>query len=225
MNCLKSGLRSSSAIISSKFNTIMLCNTGPRRKSSDLINCYSYRSHNCGQLRVSHEGKMVTLCGWVSYQRMGKFITIRDAYGMVQLVIPDAPASSLSSRNFKKLPLESVVCAKGIVSRRPDHSINPKMSTGEIEVILSDLKVIGPCKSNLPFQLRDYQKANEQLRLKYRYLDLRNYHLQNNLRIRAAFLSRVREFLDSYGFIEIETPTLFKKTPGVSILQTISHIM
>lgn len=192
--------------------------TSSKCTSDALVNEYTFRSHNCGQLRSSDEGKTVTVCGWVQFQRMGKFITLRDSYGVIQLIVPDSPNCNLDPQEYAKLPLESVIVAKGMVKRRPDDQINKKMATGEVEIELSDLRVIGQCKTKLPYHIRDFQKVNENLRLKYRYLDLRNTELQTNLRLRSQFVMRLREYFNKFSFIEVETPTLFKKTPGVSSL-------
>lgn len=179
------------------------------------MNDFTYRSHNCGQLRPADQGKDVCLCGWVQYNRGGRFLSLRDSYGITQLVVPDAAANDqLTSKIIEKIPLESVVFAKGIVKRRPNGQENKHMATGDVEVILSDLKVIGEANSSLPFLIRSQNKPKEPLRLKHRYLDLRTKEMQYNLRLRSQFVSRVREFFNAYGFVEVETPSLFKETPG-----------
>lgn len=184
-------------------------------KWNQLVNDFTFRSHTCGQLRPADQGKDVSLYGWVQYNRGGRFLALRDSYGITQLVVPEAAANEqLTSKIIEKISLESVVCAKGIVRRRPNGQENKHLATGEIEVVLSDLKVMGEADRNLPFLIRSQNKPNESLRLQHRYLDLRTKEMQYNLRLRSQFLSRVRDFFNAYGFVEVETPTLFKATPG-----------
>ena len=179
------------------------------------MNDFTFRTHNCGQLRASDQGKDVSMCGWIQYNRAGRFLALRDPYGITQLVVPEAAANDqLTAKIIDKIPLESVVLAKGIVRRRPNGQENKHLATGDIEVVLSDLKVIGESKNSLPFLIRSQNKPGEQLRLKHRYLDLRTKEMQYNLRLRSQFLHRIRDFFFSYGFLEVETPTLFMPTPG-----------
>jgi len=179
------------------------------------VNEFSYRTHNCGQLRHTDHGKDVVLCGWIQYNRGGRFLVLRDSYGITQLIVPEAAVNPvLTSKSIAKIPLESVIVVKGIVRRRPHGQENKNLPTGEIEVILSDLKVVSEAADRLPFQIRSHNKPKETIRLKYRYLDLRMKEMQYNLRLRSQFVSKVRDFLNTYGFIEVETPTLFKETPG-----------
>lgn len=208
----------SSMMFCSEAKNLLCDQSFPASINNQNVNEFTSRSHNCGQLRLSHEGEYVTLCGWVHFQRGGRFIVLRDVYGLVQLVVPEVVPASLNLDMIKKLPLESVIQVKGIVQARPLDQINHNLLTGQIEIAIDDLKIIGSCKPSLPFQMKTNQKGqvNEKLRLTYRYLDLRRQMLQDILRIRAGFLSKVREFFDTYGFVEVETPTLFKQTPGVS---------
>lgn len=210
----------SSMMLCSEAKNLLFDNSFPVSTSNQNVNDFTTRSHNCGQLRIAHEGEYVTLCGWVHFQRGGRFIVLRDVYGLVQLVVPEIVPPSLNVENIKKLPLETVIQVKGLVQARPIDQINHNLLTGQIEVSIDELKIIGKCKTDLPFQMKNNQKGqvNEQLRLTYRYLDLRRQLMQDILRIRAGFLSKVREFFDIYGFVEVETPTLFKKTPGVSVI-------
>jgi aspartyl-tRNA synthetase len=155
--------------------------------------------------------------GWVQHNRNGRFLALRDSYGITQLVVPEALVvpEELRTKVVAKIPLESVVCAKGVVRRRPVGQENKNMPTGEVEVILSEIKVLGEANSNLPFLVGGkHNKPKEPLRLKYRYLDLRSKEMQYNLRLRSQFLTKVRDFFNAYGFIEVETPTMFKSTPG-----------
>ena len=185
--------------------------------SQQFVNEFTCRSHTCGQLRAADHGKEVVMYGWVQHNRNGRFIALRDSYGITQLVVPEALVvpEELRTKVVAKIPLESVVCAKGVVRRRPVGQENKNMPTGEVEVILSEIKVVGEANSNLPFQVRStHNKPKELTRLKFRYLDLRSKEMQYNLRLRSQFLTKVRDFFNAYGFVEVETPTLFKDTPG-----------
>jgi len=168
---------------------------------------YSMRSHGCGSLSEQHEGLEVSLAGWVQATRMDTFILLRDRSGICQI-------KADSSSNLHRLPLESVVVLKGIVKRRPDGQENPKMATGGIEVELKSVVESSPAKSSLPIQQSKHVGAKEALRMEYRYLDLRNSALQRNLKLRSQVTMAMRQFLVSKGFLDIETPTLFRRTPG-----------
>ncbi|XP_064457641.1 aspartate--tRNA ligase, mitochondrial-like [Ornithodoros turicata] len=177
------------------------------------VNKHTWRTHTCGQLRTEDVGKHVTLCGWIQFKRMDKFLVMRDAYGSTQIIIPEDEQAS--SKLLQSVPLESVVQITGRVIERPEDQKNKNLSTGEIEVFCQQVKVLNAAKSDIPFQIRDFQKKREQLRLQYRYLDLRSPEMQRNLRLRSDFQQRIREFLaHSRGFVEVDTPTLFKRTPG-----------
>lgn len=171
-------------------------------------NTFTYRTHSCGELRPEHEGKKVTLCGWVQYSRLSKFLLLRDAYGLTQCVI------SNNCINISDISLETVVKINGTVMLRPKDMINKTMSTGEVEVVIDNLEILNTV-DKLPFNLRNYQKPTEQLRLQHRYIDLRFPEMQNNLRVRSKMLHNMRRFLiENHGFVEVETPTLFCRTPG-----------
>lgn len=177
-------------------------------KENPNINDYTYRTHNCGELRLSDVGKNVSLCGWVQYLRMSKFLLLRDSYGLTQCIAvhPDI--------NFNSLPLETVIKINGIVLARPKGMANKDMPTGEIEVVIENIEILNVA-DNLPFNLRNYQKPKEQLRLQHRYIDLRYPEMQNNLRQRSTLLHNMRKFLiEKKAFVEVETPTLFCQTPG-----------
>jgi aspartyl-tRNA synthetase len=172
------------------------------------------RTHNCGQLNVTDVEKEVVLNGWVNdWRDLGNviFIGLRDRYGITQIVFEKDVASELYLE-AKKLRSEYVIAVKGIVRRRPPEAANPQMKTGEIEIYSSDLKVLNKCKP-LPFELKDYAEKSEELRLKYRYLDLRRNNLQKNLILRHELAQLTRRFFSEKGFIEIETPVLTKSTP------------
>ncbi|XP_069944197.1 aspartate--tRNA ligase, mitochondrial isoform X3 [Cherax quadricarinatus] len=182
------------------------------RQKSPFCMCHtvgsSLKSHTCGELRAHHVGQKVKLRGFLQYQRMGKFAVLRDAFGKTQVLINDEDTSLvklLSSTTF-----ESYVEVMGIVCHRPDSQLNRMMPTGEIEVLASNYQVLSKARQDLPFLIRDFNKdtlprwemadvlkkqyilfknlynpPNEQLRLKYRYLDLRHSELQNNLRLKS----------------------------------------
>jgi len=171
---------------------------------------YSLRSHMCAELGLQVVGQKVTLAGWVQTTRLDKFILLRDRSGICQITVPDP---SLAQK-LKKLYNESVIVVKGKLCKRPEGQDNPKMATGEVEVELTEILDISPANPTLPFQQSKHVEANEQLRLQYRYLDLRRPELQHNLALRSAITMKMREFLIDKGFLDIETPTLFRRTPG-----------
>ncbi len=169
------------------------------------------RTHNCGELRVTDEGKMVTLCGWVQTTRdFGNFIfvDIRDRYGITQLSIP-ATSEDLYQQ-AKKLGREFVIQATGKVVIRENK--NSKIPTGEIEILPVSLEILNPAKLP-PFKIENETDGSEELRLQYRYLDLRRPVMQERIIMRAKIVKAVREYLDEQGFLEIETPFFIKSTP------------
>ena len=173
-------------------------------------NINQYRSHYCNELCLNDVGKEVTICGWVKTIRLNKFILIKDSSSeIVQIYLND-------DFNLNKVSNESVIKIKGIVRARPPGQENLNLKTGRIEIECSDLEIVNKCKANLPILINDFENnnPNELLRLKYRYLDLRNQNMQNNIRFRHNFVSSVRNFLNENKFLDIETPTLFRRTPG-----------
>jgi len=177
----------------------------------------SYKTHTCGELRLEHVGQHITLAGWVHRRRDHGgviFIDLRDRFGVTQVVIN--PAHVLSPGVFAQaeaLRSEYVVQVEGVVAQRPAGMANPKLATGEIEVIAHDVTVLNPAKTP-PFAIDDDgRNVDENLRLKYRYLDLRRERMARNLIIRHTFVKFIRDYLDARGFIEVETPILFKTTP------------
>lgn len=174
-----------------------------------------YKTHTCGELRAAHAGQVVTLAGWVHRRRDHGgvvFLDLRDRFGLVQVVInPDLPQEILDL--VANVRAEWVLQVTGVVQVRPEGMINPKMPTGEIEVIASEVKALNAAKP-LPFVLTDEKKLpDENMRLKYRYLDLRREKMRGNLELRHKVIKFIRNYLDSKGFLEIETPILFKTTP------------
>lgn len=178
------------------------------------------RTHTCGDLRGKDAGKEVVLNGWVFRKRDHggiTFINLRDRYGITQTFVePDAPEALRELAS--ELRMEYCVALKGIVRKRPDSMINPDMATGEIELVVSEIQVLSKCDI-LPFMIDEVQKdgspviPNEDLRLKYRYLDLRTSQMQKHIALRHKVALATRTFLASQGFFEIETPTFIKSTP------------
>ncbi|HTV16281.1 MAG TPA: aspartate--tRNA ligase, partial [Acidobacteriaceae bacterium] len=172
------------------------------------------RSHNCGQLRAADAGQTVTLMGWVNRRRdHGSliFLDVRDRYGITQAVLdkdlaPEGHAKAESARP------EYVVCAIGKVRLRGPESVNPKMLTGEIEIAATELLILNDAKL-APFSPAEEAIANEEVRLKYRYLDLRRPEMQRNFEIRHKVALAVREYLNAQNFFEIETPFMTRSTP------------
>lgn len=179
------------------------------------VNQYTYRTHNCGQLTVENIAENVTLCGWLQFQRMKKFFTLRDGYGETQVIIPEELSAKI---NIASIPYESILKVTGVVLARPSAMRNADMATGDIEVTLESMEVLNQSKTNLPMEVRGFNRAKEALRLEYRYIDLRFQDMQRNLRLRSSLLMNMRDYLVNYaGFVEVETPTLFRRTPGVFI--------
>ena len=171
-----------------------------------------YRSHTCGELRIENVGQNVVLAGWVQKARkLGgmTFIDIRDRYGITQLVV-DAHAEESLQELAASLGREYVIQVEGEVVER--QSKNPKMSTGDIEIIISTLKVLNASKTP-PFTIEENSDGGEELRAKYRYLDLRRAPLQAALKLRHKMAHEVRNYLNAANFLEIETPYLIKSTP------------
>ncbi|XP_054141880.1 aspartate--tRNA ligase, mitochondrial [Melozone crissalis] len=178
------------------------------------FNSFVTRTNTCGELRAAHVGQKVTLYGWVQYQRQGLFLVLRDFQGLTQVIIPQDEAHSHVKELLSNAPLESVVRVTGTVSPRPQGQENPKMPTGDIEVKAETAEILNSCKK-LPFEIKDFIKKSEALRMQYRYLDLRSSRLQWALRLRSRVVMRMREYLcNLHGFVDVETPTLFKRTPG-----------
>lgn len=169
------------------------------------------RTNYAGQLSAQNIGQKVVLMGWVNSRRdHGSlvFIDLRDREGLVQVVLDPNKSETSSSKDFRG---EYVVAIEGIVHARPDGMKNTKLKTGEVEVEAVRCEILNSA-ATVPFQIDD-ENVNETLRLKYRYLDLRSPRLQNNLMVRHQVARLVREFLSTQGFIEVETPILFKSTP------------
>ena len=175
------------------------------------------RNKICEELNKSDIGKVVNLCGWVDRRRDHGgviFIDLRDHSGFMQITINPEDGETL----FKQAEIlrnETVIMVNGIVNERPKDSINKNILTGELELKVKDLQILNQIKNNLPFPIsvHDYENTKEELRLKYRYLDLRRGKLLKNLKTRHKIIKAVREYLDNSGFTEVETPLLTKSTP------------
>lgn len=172
------------------------------------------KTHTCGELRAEHAGQTVTLAGWVNRRRdQGGliFIDLRDRWGITQVTIDQATAPEAHAI-ADQVRSEYVIQVTGTVRLRPAGMENPAMDTGEIEVEASAMVILNPAKTT-PFLIYSDDKLDEALRLKYRYLDLRRQRMQRNIILRHRVVKYIRDFLDRKGFVEIETPILFKTTP------------
>ncbi|WP_034042746.1 aspartate--tRNA ligase [Wocania ichthyoenteri] len=172
-----------------------------------------YRSHNCGELNASHINTEVTLAGWVQKSRDKGFIVwvdLRDRYGITQLVFDEERTSKELIERAQNLGREFVIQVKGKVIERA--SKNPNMPTGDIEILVSELNILNEAKLP-PFTIEDKTDGGEDIRMKYRYLDIRRNPVKNSLIFRAKVTQEVRNYLSNEGFIEVETPYLIKSTP------------
>lgn len=173
---------------------------------------FQSRTHTCGELRLADAGKTVTLAGWMENVReVGQnfaFVVLRDFYGTTQIVIETEDMMNV----VKPLNKESTIQVTGIVRERT--SKNPKLPTGDIEVVPSEIRVLGRCRHNeLPFEINRSREADESARLKYRYLDLRNPAVKNNILLRCNVVSALRQAMTEHGFLEITTPILTASSP------------
>ena len=166
-----------------------------------------YRTHNCGELRLNNVNNTVKLSGWInSIRKLGglTFITLRDHFGITQLVVHD-------DKLIENLTKETTITVDGVVIER--ESKNPKMKTGDIEVEVKNLQILGKSQNVLPFEINDSTNTKEELRLKYRYLDLRNPEVHKILETRAKLLHFTRNKLTEMGFLEVQTPILANSSP------------
>ena len=171
-----------------------------------------YRTNTCGELRLANVGQTVTLAGWVQRTRkMGgmTFVDMRDRYGITQIVFEEAANQELCDQ-ANKLGREYVIQVTGNVGERSNK--NKNLPTGDIEIIASELKVLNASVTP-PFTIEDQSDGGDDLRMKYRYLDLRRTPVRRNLELRHKMTMEVRRYLDSLGFLEIETPMLIGSTP------------
>ncbi|NJO41837.1 MAG: aspartate--tRNA ligase [Cyanobacteria bacterium CRU_2_1] len=176
------------------------------------------RTHYCGQLRAEHVGETVSLCGWVDRRRDHGgviFVDLRDRTGIAQIV-SDPERTPNSYQAADDLRNEYVVRITGRVSQRPPESLNPRLPTGEVEVYAERIELLNAVRKQLPFQVStaESETVREELRLKYRYLDLRRERMSQNLQLRHQIVKAMRRYLeDEHGFIEVETPMLTRSTP------------
>jgi aspartyl-tRNA synthetase len=172
------------------------------------------RTHTCGELRLEHVGQQVTICGWVDTHRDHSgvlFVDLRDRYGKTQVVFaPESGDETLQTA--KTLRSEFVLLVRGKVARRPEGTVNPKLDTGEIEVRVQHLEILNKSLTP-PFQPTSKELPGEDLRLKYRYIDLRRPEMQRTMLLRHRMIKLMRDYCDALGFVEVETPMLGRSTP------------
>ena len=169
----------------------------------------AYRTFNCGELSLDDLGKRVTLAGWVDTIRDHggvAFIDLRDEYGVTQVVVNDDTL-------IYHLKKESVISVEGVVVKRDEETVNKKIKTGELEVKVDKLTVLGACTENLPFEVSESKDTRADVRLTYRFLDLRNKAVHDNIVFRSKVVSYLRKKMESLGFTEITTPILTCSSP------------
>ncbi len=176
------------------------------------------RTHTCSELRIEHAGEKVKLVGWMENVReVGgnlAFLVLRDFYGTTQIVVEDEADLKL----VKSLNKESTISVEGVVRERA--SKNPKQATGDIEVVPEKIEVLGRCLYNsLPFEINRSREADETQRLKYRYLDLRNPAVKQNIILRCNVIAALRAAMTAHGFLEITTPILTASSPEADLCQ------
>ncbi len=167
------------------------------------------RTHNCNELRSEHIGENVVLAGWINTIRDHGgvlFVDLRDHYGVTQVVVHDDTLIA----NIGK---ETVISVKGTVMKRDEETVNAKIETGLVEVHADSIEVLGPCQNTLPFEIEESVKTREDVRLKYRFLDLRNPKIHKNIVLRSKMLSYMRSQMEEMGFLEIQTPILTASSP------------
>ena len=172
-----------------------------------------YKTHKCNEISLEDVGKKVRIAGWVQTIRdLGGlvFLDIRDMYGITQVVTSGNPEDVDFASH---IPIESTVTVYGTVRKRDEETVNPKLKTGLVEIKIEDIKILGKRTKNLPYEVNSNQEIREDLRLKYRYLDLRSEKLQNNLKLRAEVLQFLRNQMQEQEFLEIQTPILTSSSP------------
>ncbi|KAG0271997.1 aspartyl-tRNA synthetase 2, mitochondrial [Linnemannia exigua] len=178
---------------------------------------YPSRTHKCGQLNQTNVGEQVVLTGWAQNIRKFSdeliFLPLRDSSGTIQLVLKNSSKNSAAQQSLQDLTPESVICVEGKVVAREASTINHRMTTGDIEIELSSVRILNKTHKSLPFLPSNQELVNEEVRLKYRCLDLRRETLQRNLRNRSLAAWTIRDYLVQNDFVEVETPMLFKSTP------------
>ena len=167
------------------------------------------RTHTCNELTAQHIGQSVKLTGWVDTIRDHGgviFVDLRDHYGITQVVLSD-------DKLMEGIGKETVILVEGQVSKRDEETVNPKLQTGMIEVRVEKVEILGPSLPALPFDISNSTQTREDVRLKYRFLDLRNNKIHNNIILRAQVISYLRKQMEALGFLEIQTPILTASSP------------
>lgn len=183
-----------------------------------MIKANEYRTVTCGELREENIGQQVRVAGWVENIRDHggvMFLDIRDQYGVLQVVVHN-------DELLKDINKECTVTLSGTVVKRDEETINKKIATGFVEVHTEDIKVLGKCKNVLPFEVATSTNTNEEVRLKYRFLDLRNPKVHNNIMIRSQIITFLRNKMNEMGFMEIQTPILSTSSPE-ALVTTLSR--
>ena len=173
-----------------------------------------YRTHNCNEISLEDVGKQVKISGFVQTIRdLGGlvFLDIRDMYGITQVVTSSSESEDVDFASH--IPIESTVCVEGVVRKRDPETYNPNIKTGEVEIVISKIEILGKRTKNLPFEVNVPQDVREDLRLQYRFLDLRSDKLKNNLILRAQVLQFLRSQMIEKGFLEVQTPILTSSSP------------
>ncbi len=174
-----------------------------------MLRVNEYRTHTCGEISEKHIGEIVRVSGWLENVRDHggvKFVDLRDQYGIVQVVVED-------EKILEGIPKESTICVSGTVIKRDKDTINERLTTGTVEVEADTIKVLGKVRESLPFEITTSKDTKEDLRLKYRYLDLRNKEVQKNIILRSQVISYLRSKMTDFGFLEIQTPILTSSSP------------
>ena len=174
---------------------------------------HQYRTHNCSEIRLDHVGQEIKLAGWVETIRdLGGviFLDLRDQYGITQIVVS---GNDELVEQAKRIPTESTVSIFGIVRKRDEETINKNIATGEVELFAKEIVILGKRLKNLPFEVNTDKEVREDLRLQYRFLDLRNNRLKENLILRAKVLQYIRNQMTERGFLEVQTPILTSSSP------------
>lgn len=173
---------------------------------------HKYRTHTCNELRLENVGERVKLSGFIKTVRdLGSvlFLDIRDHYGITQLVMDEEALLE----KIRRVPVESTICVEGIVSKRDEETVNPAIATGEVEIRVDNIEVLGKVEEMLPFKVEDSRGVREDLRLEYRFLDLRNEEIHQKITFRSQVLKTFRDKMDALGFVEIQTPILTSSSP------------
>ena len=174
---------------------------------------HQYRTHNCSEIRLDHVGQEIKLAGWVETIRdLGGviFLDLRDQYGITQIVVS---GNDELVEQAKRIPTESTVSILGTVRKRDEETINKNIATGEVELFAKEIVILGKRLKNLPFEVNTDKEVREDLRLEYRFLDLRNNRLKENLILRAKVLQYIRNQMTERGFLEVQTPVLTSSSP------------